>query len=306
MLNAFSIHGRHGIGLPLTAGKVFHVSSDTTLSNRLQEQFPTDEDGCVRVHATLDAALSASDGDGGDDRGDVIYLYPGHTETLTAAQDGFVSGVTIIGLGNGTLQPTFTVSGTIDGFDVDAANVTIQGIRFATPGTDEQTSVINIGAVDGVTLRDIHAIGSTTAKNVVDMITLEAGSDYCTIEDIHFYNVTVAVNSFISIEGACTDLILRNIWCFGTVATAGMIDGGKVTNLNMENVNIGVVGTTKPAVTLDSNPDGLAKNCFFAGTHGTLATNANLGNLMRVDNIKVLEETDNSVSAAIIPAVDTD
>jgi hypothetical protein len=306
MLNAFSVHGRYGIGLPMTAGKIFHVSSDTALSNRLQEQFPTDEDGVVRVHATIDAAQDASYGDSGADRGDIVFVYPGHTETWTTALTTTVSGMSIIGLGNGTLTPTITVNGAVDGFNIAAANQTIEHFRFAAPGTDAQTSVINVNAVDGVTIRDIVAIGSTTAKNIVDMITIVAGADYCTIENINFYNETVAVNSFISIEGACTDLTLKNIRCFGECATGGIIDAAKVTNLFMEDVRVATVGTTIPAITLDSNPTGMARNCFFAGTSTTIADDANLGNLMRVDNIKVLEEIDNSKSAMILPAVDAE
>jgi hypothetical protein len=305
MENAFSVYGRSAIPMPRT-GKVFHVSSDTALSNYLQEMYPVDSDGCVRVHATMEAAHDASDGDGGDDRGDTMLVYPGHTETWTTAFTPTVTGMTISGLGNGQLKPTITVNGAVDGVDISGANITFQGFIFAAPGTDAQTSVINVGAVAGVTIRDIQALGSTTLKNVVDMITIEAASHYLTIEDINFYNETVAINSFISIEGACSHMTLRNIRCFGECVTGGIIDAAKVTNLFMEDVRVATVGTTIPAITLDSNPTGMARNCFFAGTSTTIADNANLGNAMRVDNIKVLEETNNSASAMILPAVDAD
>jgi len=64
------------------------------------------------------------------------------------------------------------------------------------------------------------------------------------------------------------------------------------------------VGTTKPAITLDSNPTGLARNCDFSGTSTTLADNAAMGTGMRLFNIRVLEETDGSAQGALIPAVD--
>lgn len=305
MANPFSKYGRNAVELPVM-GKTFFVSSVAATQNYLQQQFPVDEDGVVRVHSTIAAAVSASSGSSGASRGDTVLVMSDHAETLTAALTLSVANMTVRGMASGNRMPTLTINGAVDGVDITAAGVTFEGFAFAAPGTDEQTSVINVNAVDFVTIRNIRAVGSTTAKNVVDMITIVAGSDFCTIEDIRFYNSTVAVNSFISIEGACTDLTLRNIRCFGDCATAGIIDGGAVTNLFMEDVRIATVGTTIPAVILDSNPTGMARNCFFSGTSTTIANNSQLGNVLRVDNIKVLEETDNSKSAMILPAVDVE
>ena len=279
---------------------MFVVASDSANTDILKGMFKP-YNGVTRYYATIQAAIDAVE----DDRCDVIYVAPGHTETITSQIDVDSSGLSIIGLGHGSLRPTITVNGAIDGFDISAANVVIDNLLFGNPGTDAQTSIFNVDAAN-CTIRNIEAVGSTTAINIVDMITLTANADDCHLENIFFHNSTVAVNSFISLEGAASRVHLKNIKCFGDVDTAGIIDGAKVDYLFMEDVQVAVVGTTKPAITLDSNPEGMARNCFFAGTHGTLATNANLGNLMRVDNIKVLEETDNSASAAIIPAVDSD
>jgi hypothetical protein len=99
---------------------------------------------------------------------------------------------------------------------------------------------------------------------------------------------------------------VKNFRAFGDVATAGVIDAAKVDYLWLENVIVGVVGTTKPAVTLDSNPEGVAVGCKWAGTHTTIATNCNLGNLMRIFENRVLEETDGSAQGMILPVVDSD
>lgn len=302
--NPFSRGGRYGAVVPVI-GKTFFVSSSSALLNDLQERFPVDEDGVVLCHATIAAAVSASSGSSGASRGDTIYVMPGHAETYTAALTLSVAGLSVIGLGNGNLRPTLTGNGTIDCVNITAANVLFENFRFAAPGTDDQTAFINVAAA-GVTIRNIRAIGSTTSKNVVDCITIASGADDLTIDDVRIYNSVVAVNSFISIEAAVARLSLTNIMCFGDVVAGGLIDGAAATHLFMENVRIAVVGSTKPAATLDSNPTGMARNCFFSGTSTTLADNGALGNALRVDNIKVLEETDNSKSAAIIPAVDTD
>lgn len=260
-----------------------------------------DNEGIQRLHTSISDAL----GQCVASRGDVVHVLPGHTETLTAALTVSVAGVSIIGHGRGTLQPTLTVNGAVDGISVTGANVLIENIGFAAPETDEATAMINVAAA-GVTLRNVFGIGSQTSKNFVDCVTLASGGDDCTIEGLRIYNTTVAVNSFISIEAAVARLSLLNVRCIGPVVAGGLIDAATATHLFMEDVRIVASGTTKPAATLDSNPTGFARNCFFAGTDTTIANNAALGTGLRVDNIKVLEETDNSKSAMILPAVDVD
>lgn len=298
----FSKFGRYSTALPVSYGKTFFVhSSGTGAYQRIADRFGFDEDGVNRVFTTIAAAVAVCTAS----QGDTIYVLEGHTETLTAALTLSVAGISVIGLGTGKLRPTLTGNGAIDAVDITAANVTFENFAFAAPGTDNQTAMINVAAA-GATIRKIYGIGSTTAKNVVDCITIAATADDCTIEDVQLYNTTVAVNSFISIEAAVARLSLINVRCFGDVVAGGLIDAAAATHLFMEDVRIAVVGTTKPAATLDSNPTGMARNCFFSGTSTTLAANGDLGNAMRVDNIKVLEETNNSASAAIIPAVDAD
>lgn len=257
-----------------------------------------------RIEAALPTIASAIDKCTAS-RGDVILVPGFHAETVTAAISLSKIGIQLIGLPVGNLYPTITGNGTIDALSIDAADCVVENLAFGAPSTDEQTAMINIAAANAI-VKGIRGIGSQTAKNVVDCITLTAAANDCFITDVELWNTVVAVNSFLSFEGAASRVVIKNFFAHGNVATAGVIDAAAVTGLFLEDVRVAVVGTTKPAATLDSNPTGMARNCFFAGTHATLATNANLGNAMRCDNIKVLEETDNSVSAAIIPAVDTD
>lgn len=66
-------------------------------------------------------------------RGDVILVAPGHTETISNATALLlnVAGVTIVGLGNGSLRPTFTLdTATTANIPVTAANVTVKNCIF--------------------------------------------------------------------------------------------------------------------------------------------------------------------------------
>lgn len=280
------------IGRPNPFGNIWFVSS-VTGSNANGGTAPD------IPFATLATAIAAAAA------GDTIVLGPGHAETFTAVLTLSLAGLSIIGIGQGSLKPTITVNAAADGISVGAANIVIDNIHFAAPGTDEATAMINVAAA-GCKLSNISGIGSQTSKNFVDCITIASGADDLTIQGLEIYNTTVAVNSFVSIEAAVARFRFYDSFCFGDVATAGVIDAATATQIHFRNVVIGVVGTTKPAATLDSNPTGLIERCKFSGTHATIATDANLGNAIRLFDVLVLEETDGSKQGVQIPAVDVD
>lgn len=281
--------------------KVFFVGpSSADFLGDLLNTFPNDNDGVARVVTTISAALTNCVAN----RGDIIYVLPGYTETVTSALTISKAGVSVIGLGNGTLRPTITGNGTIDAVNITAANVTFDNFHFAAPETDEQTACINVAGVAGVTIRNITGVGSKTAKNVVDMITVAASSDNLTIENVSFYNTTVAVNSFLSLEGACTSVKIKNFKAFGAVATAGIIDGALISDLVLEDVVVHVSGSSKSAIVLDSNPTGHALRVYAKGTNTTLASNVNYGNALALFEVRTAE--DYSVQGAVIPAADTE
>lgn len=284
-------------------GKV-RVVGDSNSANRqmVQEIFGGDADGDIRFYATIQAGVDACTADALD----IVYVLPGYAETITSQIDMDTAGVRLVGLGSGSLRPTVTLNGTIDGFDVSAANVTIENIGFAVVTTDLATAFINVDAAN-CTLKNIYGLTDTTDVAVVDAITVTANADDLIIDGVEFWNMGLEeVNSFLSLEGAASRVTVKNFFAFGNVDTAGIIDAAKIDYLRMENIEVAVIGTAKPAITLDSNPEGYARNVFACGTHTTLATNCNMGNLMRLQQVWVTEETDGSKQGAQIPAVDSD
>lgn len=283
-------------------GKVFFVASSTaTWLGDFLNRFPNDADGEPRVFTTIASALSTSVAS----RGDVILVLPAYTETITSPITLSKAGVSVVGIGQGALVPTITVNAAVDGVTATAASVRFENFAFAAPETDNATAMINVAAA-GVTIRDIRGIGSQTAKNFVDCITLASGADDVVIENVSLYNSVVAVNSFLSIEAAIARPTVRRFFAFGDVATAGIIDAATATQIRFEDVDVAVVGTSKPAATLDSNPTGFIKRSNFSGTSTTLATNAALGTGVRLFDVKVLEETGGAAQGALIPAVDVE
>ena len=89
--------------------------------------------------ATAMASVDAANGKCTANAGDVIYVAPGHAEAFSAAA-GIVfdiPGVTVVGLGNGSLRPTFTLdTATTTDIDVTGANVTLRNLIFSANFAD--------------------------------------------------------------------------------------------------------------------------------------------------------------------------
>ncbi len=283
-------------------GEIFYVNNsgvgpDGSLTNSDSNTGLSTQEPLSTIAEGIDRCVAS--------RGDTVIAMPGHAEVLTAQLDMDVAGMTLLGIGNGDLKPRLTVNGVIDLVDMSAANCVLENFELRIITTDAATAFVNVDAA-GCSLKKLSGIGSVGAVNVVDLITVTANADDLLIEDCSFSNSVVAINSFLSLEGACSRVNIKNLFCFGDVVAAGIIDAAKVDYLFMSNVNIGVVGTTKAAMVLDSNPEGYIDKGRFAGTIATLASNANYGNLMRLFDCLVTEETNSSAQGALIPAVDAD
>lgn len=257
----------------------------------------------LQPFATVDYAIGRCTAS----RGDGIFVFGNHAETVTAAVTLDVAGVQIIGIEQGALKPTITVNGAIDCMTVTAARCSIRNLLLTIVTTDAATALINVAAANCL-IENIKMLPSAAAVNVVDCITLATGGDDCVIKDIDCRNTTVAVNSFVNIEAAIARLTIKDSFFFGDVATGGIIDAAVVaTQMLIENTVFGTIGTTMPAVILDGNPTGVLKHVHALGTHTTIATNIQTGNSLRLTNLFVSEDTASATQATnIIPVLDID
>lgn len=107
-------------------------------------------------------------------RGDVIFLLPGHTETLTASLTISVAGVTIIGMGNGEKRPQFIVGDAAgEAINITGANVVLDGLILIA-GTDQQTWMLGIKALD-VTVQNCEFREVLTTKQPLTMLDIGGG-----------------------------------------------------------------------------------------------------------------------------------
>lgn len=124
-------------------GKVFWVNNSSVLAPGGIAGSNGNDGTYLRPFSTLDYAVGRCTAN----RGDVIYIMPGYTQTMSAADavDIDVAGVRVIGLGRGTLMPTFTYDNSAGEFVIGANNVRIENLRFV-PSVTGITHAVNVEA----------------------------------------------------------------------------------------------------------------------------------------------------------------
>ena len=120
----------------------------------------------------------------------------------------------------GTLRPTFTFTATAGSFEIDAANVLVENVRFVA-GISAVVVGVNVDA-DGVTLRGCEWSFSATGYDFV--IHLDAtGVDYVTIEGNRFIAETAAgADTAIQLH-SCDHMTIVGNYIYGDFAKAAII-----------------------------------------------------------------------------------
>lgn len=156
--------------VPLTVsnpGKVLWVASTNTVPGPGCAASSDSNPGTFnKPFASLAGALASSQTQAS--RGDIIVLKPGHTETITAAAGIVMSvaGVTVVGLGTGSMRPTFTFTTantatiTVTANNVGFSNCLFIGgfLNVATCFSIANAQVATDFAVDSCEFRDSSAI----------------------------------------------------------------------------------------------------------------------------------------------------
>jgi hypothetical protein len=136
-------------------------------------------------------------------QGDVIYVLPGHTESVAEA-GGIaidVAGISIIGLGSGSLRPTITL-GTADtaSITMSAANTTIKNFIFSAH-LDNIATCFTVSAKD-CTIDKCEFRDESDALHFLSCIltnTTNNGCDGLTVTNCKRSGLAAAATAFISI-----------------------------------------------------------------------------------------------------------
>lgn len=228
-------------GIPLMQthpGKVWWVSNSTALLDGQVAGSDGNIGSFDRPLATIVGAIAKCVAN----RGDVIFVKPGHAETVSSATAFLanVAGVAIIGLGVGTNRPTITFdTATTATIAVSADNICFQNFRFVanllsiaapfTLSTAKQFTVEKCDFLDTSSILNfLNIVKSTGAANTVDGLTFN--------DNIWNGLGTTSVNSTILTANDIDSLtVLRNRIKLARTATAAAlvtVTAGVLTNLN--------------------------------------------------------------------------
>ncbi|HYF35314.1 MAG TPA: hypothetical protein VD994_08510 [Prosthecobacter sp.] len=198
--------------------------------------------------------------------GDIIYVMPGHTETITAAAglDLDVAGIRIIGLGQGRNRPKieFTTATTAD-MDVDAANITLENFYIDCTGVDAVAAAIDVNAAD-FTLRNCEIeLADATGQCTIGILA-DANADRMRIENNRIFGTTDAgTDAAIRFVG-CDDVVIRNNDIIGAHATTGTIENVTTAGLRCVIDNNRIVNQTadgnNKAIVLVATTTGIISN----------------------------------------------
>jgi hypothetical protein len=187
-------------GMPLTMsypGNVYWVDGSSTTPVRGAVGGQDGNPGTfTQPFATIDYAI----GKCAANRGDIIMVKPGHTETVSAA-GGItldVAGVAIVGLGLGSLRPTINFTATDSTFLMSAANCLIHNLLF-TGGIDAVVSPIVVSAADNIInrceLRDV------TGQMTDGILTTAGATRLQILNHVHNGAAAAGTNAAIAIVG---------------------------------------------------------------------------------------------------------
>mgnify|MGYP007071582188 CR=1 FL=1 len=220
-------------GFPPTTGSVFFVHSGTG-SNGNDGKSPESP------VATIDYAVGLCTAN----KGDVIIVMPGHAEAVTSTSLAVdVAGISIIGLGRGSLRPTLTFGATSSIITISAANCLLQNLLLVGNVDNIVTGISLTAAADGTILRDIEMRDGAANKEFLIGIAIATTCTDVTIEGLRFCGLAGGATGCIEAAGSADRFKLLRSYIRGqfssqvvdlTVAASTDIEIAYNTIINIE------------------------------------------------------------------------
>ena len=257
-----------GGGLPATTGNYYFLSSATGSD---------DNDGKTKdtAKATLEEALDLCTASNMD----VIVVLPSHAENVTGAAgiSVDVAGVTIVGIGAGSLRPKFSFTAAAATFVISAANCTFINLEWQANFADVAIG-LDISAVDDLTFDGCYFTESATDKNFLNTVDLATGADNFTVKKCTFIGGDASNDAFIN--GVAHDgfFIYDSRFYANTAQTAAhglIVSSGNVTNAEIKRCSFR--SNVDGAIFLDFDGtanSGVIAECYFSSidTAGAVTT----------------------------------
>lgn len=260
-------------GVPLTIahpGKAFWLYNGTALLTGQRAGSDGNKGTFDAPFATLDYAISQCTAN----RGDIIFVKPGHAENFaTASAIGLdVAGVAIVGLGSGSNRPTFTATtATTATLGVTAANMSMVNCVISANFADI-VSAFTVTA-DDFTLDRCDILATATNMNflhVIDTGTTDGSADGLTVTNCYWHEPDAATLAFALVDNTSARWnISDNVFVTGnatadTAALFTIATGKDLTGLRVLRNQIDVTGNAASTAGVLITTDGTAGTGIIA------------------------------------------
>jgi len=250
-------------GIPIQQsqpGKVYFVNNSTAIAEGGIGGSNGNDGTYQKPFSTVDYAVGRCTAG----RGDIIFVMPGHAETLSTATslNLDVAGIAIVGLGSGNSRPTFTLdTATTTTIPVTAANIAIANCIF-TANFADIVSVFTLTAAKNFCLDSCRIKATATNMNflnVVDTGTTSNDVDGLVVNDCIWVEPDLATLQLVKMDGTNERIVItgnrltlgvnNNIPALmaiatGKVVTASRIASNIVYRLNTDSATGGLLITT--------------------------------------------------------------
>ena len=251
----------------------------------------------ANAYNSIDAAVGACTANNGD----VILVLPGHVETISGAAslNLDVAGITVVGVGHGTLKPRLNFTGTAGTVAVGAANIKVKGLRFLC---SIDSLVIGLDVNDNdFTVEDCDFEESATTTNALVWVDVTgSGANECdnfVMKGCTCRNEASGATHFISIGAVHDNIQIRNCWVEGDFSTAAIGSGSILTNVLIADNYISNTNAGDWAVEFTAAATGLCvNNRFYADV---AATTLDPGSMKCIGNrqVNAIDSADTPVPA---------
>jgi hypothetical protein len=270
------------IGQGLGTGSVFYVDSGVAAEG--------DGTSWTDARDTLDEAVNLCTAN----RGDYILVAQGHNEALDAASDVDidVAGVTVIGMGIGSLKPTFDYdAATADMFVIGADNVTICNLRFRVSTNTTDNAIDIPDGIDYATILGCDfGFAETAADEFDDAVQLNDASNYATIVGCYFDAGAQAAQSAILMSKDTKGTIIADNVFLGTYATA-VIEGDTTASTNLLiDGNTFYTGGSADTFNLVAASTGIVSNNLVTMNAVSAAAAMDIGNCLNMKNTLIADD----------------
>lgn len=231
-------------GVPITQshpGKTFWVSNATTLAEGQRGGSDGNKGTFNSPFSTLNYAISQCVAN----RGDMVIIKPGHVETVpTATALNFnIAGVAIVGLGQGTNRPKFTLdTANTATIPVSVDNISVQNVQFIANFLSI-AACFTVASAKEFAVQGCSFTDTSSTLNFLNIVKTTGGAntaDGLTFNDNTVYNLGVTSNNTTVLTANTIDRLtmqrnylkwaVQNDKAIGVIVTAGILTNAMVTD----------------------------------------------------------------------------